>query len=39
MARPLRIEPAGGLYHITARGDRREPIYRGDADRTDWLNL
>jgi hypothetical protein len=25
MARPLRIEFAGALYHVTARGDRREP--------------
>ena len=39
MARPLRIELAGGLYHVTARGDRREPIYRGDADRSAWLTL
>ncbi len=26
MARPLGIELAGGIYHMTARGDRREPI-------------
>ncbi|MGB5830485.1 MAG: transposase [Thiohalocapsa sp.] len=39
MSRPLRIELAGGLYHVTARGDRREPIYRVDADRTAWLTL
>jgi REP element-mobilizing transposase RayT len=37
MARPLRIELAGGLYHVTARGDRREAIYRDDADREAWL--
>ena len=24
MARPLRLELAGGLYHVTSRGDRRE---------------
>jgi hypothetical protein len=24
MTRPLRIELAGALYHVTARGDRRE---------------
>jgi REP element-mobilizing transposase RayT len=39
MARPLRIELAGGLYHVTSRGDRREAIYRDDADRTAWLDL
>ena len=39
MARPLRIELAGGLYHVTARGDRREAIYRDDADRNAWLTL
>jgi putative transposase len=37
MARPLRIELAGGLYHVTTRGDRREAIYRDDADREAWL--
>jgi len=39
MARPLRIELAGGLYHVTSRGDRREAIYRDDADRSAWLEL
>ena len=39
MARPLRIELAGGLYHITSRGDRRETIYRDDDDRQGWLTL
>ena len=28
MSRPLRIEFPGALYHVTSRGDRREPIYR-----------
>lgn len=37
MARPLRIELAGGLYHVTSRGDRREAIYFDDDDRRDWL--
>jgi len=39
MTRPLRIEIAGGLYHITARGDGREDIYRSDTDRLIWLDL
>lgn len=37
MARPLRLEFAGALYHVTSRGDRREDIYVDDADRHDWL--
>jgi len=28
MARPLRLQMAGVLYHVTARGNRREAIYR-----------
>jgi REP element-mobilizing transposase RayT len=36
MARPLRIELAGGLYHVTSRGDRREKIFRDEEDRLDW---
>ena len=39
MARPLRIELAGGLYHVTSRGDRREAIYLDDRDRRQWLIL
>ena len=33
MSRPLRIEFPGAVYHVTSRGDRREPIYRDDVDR------
>ena len=39
MARPLRIEFPGGLYHVTSRGDRREDIYLCDADRQRWVDL
>lgn len=39
MSRSLRIDLAGGVYHVTARGDRREAIYFGDADRRAWLDL
>jgi hypothetical protein len=39
MARPLRLELPGGLYHVTSRGDRREDIYLNDADRLRWLDL
>jgi len=37
MARPLRIEYVGALYHITSRGDRREDIFLDDKDRDSWL--
>ncbi len=33
MARPLRIEFAGALYHVTSRGNGREDIYLNDGDR------
>lgn len=39
MSRPLRLDWPGGLFHVTARGDRREPIVEDDADRTAWVAL
>jgi REP element-mobilizing transposase RayT len=39
MARPLRIQLAGAVYHITSRGNRREAIYRNDADRAAFLAI
>ena len=39
MARPLRIEFNGALYHVTSRGDRREAIYEDDADRERFLEV
>lgn len=39
MSRPLRLELAGGLYHVTSRGDGREDIYLSDADRLMWLDV
>jgi hypothetical protein len=39
MARPLRIEYAGALYHVTSRGDRQEAIFDDDQDRTAFLNI
>ncbi len=39
MVRPLRIEFAGALYHVTARGNAREDIYRDDVDRQQFLML
>jgi putative transposase len=37
MSRPLRIEFAGAVYHVTARGDRRESIFADDEDRVALL--
>ena len=37
MARPLRIEFEGAVYHVTSRGDRREPIFEDDEDRLAFL--
>lgn len=37
MARPLRLELGGALYHVTSRGDGREDIYLPDDDRLAWL--
>jgi len=40
MARPLRLEFAGALYHAISRGNDRRAIVRDDADRqrrVDWL--
>lgn len=39
MARPLRLELVGGIYHVTSRGDGREDIYLSDADRIGWLEV
>ncbi|WP_263079849.1 transposase [Endozoicomonas sp. Mp262] len=32
MSRPLRIEYAGALYHVTSRGNERKAIFREEAD-------
>ncbi len=33
MARKLRVEYPGAIYHVMNRGDRREPIFLADQDR------
>ena len=38
MARSLRIEFPGALYHITSRGDGQERIYTSEEDRYLFLN-
>jgi putative transposase len=37
MARPLRIQFPGAVYHVTSRGDRREAIFEDDHDRLAFL--
>ncbi len=37
MARPLRIEYDGALYHVTSRGNERKAIFRDDTDRELFL--
>ena len=37
MARAVRVEFEGAFYHVMARGDRREPIVRDDADRETFV--
>lgn len=39
MARPLRIEYDGALYHITSRGNERKAIFRDDTDRRGFLDI
>ena len=39
MARPLRIDFAGALYHITARGNALGDIFQDDADRRRFMDL
>jgi len=38
MSRPIRIEFPDALYHVTARGDRREAIFDDDLDRQLFLS-
>ncbi|WP_084681013.1 transposase [Desulfospira joergensenii] len=39
MARPLRIEYPGAVYHITARGNARDRIFLEDEDRDRFLEI
>ena len=38
MARKLRVEYSGAIYHVMNRGDRREAIFRDDKDREVFLS-
>ena len=35
MSRALRLLVADGWYHVTARGNERRAIFRGDGDRSE----
>ena len=37
MARPLRLEFADALYHVTSRGNERRPLFRTIRDRQQFL--
>ncbi len=39
MARPLRIQYPGAVYHITCRGNARADIYKDDKDRKAFLEM
>ena len=38
MARQLRIEYPGAVYHVLSRGDHQEAIYRDDWDRQAFVS-
>jgi len=39
MARPLRIELEGALYHVSSHGDGEKEIYRDDQDRQNFISV
>lgn len=39
MARPLRLEYPGAVYHVTSRGNRRELIYEDRKDQEGFLDV
>ena len=39
MARPLRLEFPGALYHLTGRGNARADIFLGDDDRAAFVEI
>jgi putative transposase len=39
MARPLRIDFPGAVYHVTSKGDRREEIFVDNVDREGLLGV
>ena len=39
MARPLRLEYPGALWHVTSRGDGQETIFADDSDKASFLGV
>src|SRR5918999_1858879 len=39
MPRPPRIQLAGGAYHVTARGNRQQPVFPDSGDHILFLDL
>jgi len=39
MSRPLRIEYAEAVYHVTSRGNARRSIFKDDKDRGMLLSI
>ena len=39
MARPLRIQYPGAVYHVTCRGNEQKDIFKDDADRKRFLQI
>ncbi len=39
MARKLRVEYEGAIYHVMNRGDRREAIFYDDPDRQRFVAI
>ncbi len=39
MARPLRIEFEGALYHVTGRGNARQRVFADEKDRAKFVQL
>ncbi len=38
MARPIRIESEGEVYHVTIRGNERKAIFKTDNDRERFID-
>jgi putative transposase len=38
MARPIRIEDEGAVYHVTIRGHERMALFQTDADRERFIH-
>ena len=39
MSRPLRLDHAGALWHVTSRGNERREVFVDDEDRREFLRL